>query len=104
MELNIMAISKIGLGFFLGVCVGALLKYFLIRALIIAGIPALVLFFLDYIGYRVDWLMLDGKWRVHVLPPIMAVYYYFSHHMLAGVIPGLIVGLSISFFLSKRFV
>ncbi len=102
--MDIFAITKIGLGTFLGLAIGVLLRFVLIKVLIVVGVPAAILFFLDFSGfYKVDWLMLNERWQVYVMPPVLNVYNYFNQHMLLGIIPGIIIGFSLGFLLTKRF-
>ena len=103
--MDILAITKIGLGTFLGLAIGVLLRFVLIKVLIIVGVPVAILFFLDYSGlYRVNWLVLNERWQVYVIPPFINVYNYFNQHMLLGIIPGIIIGFSLGFLLTKKFV
>lgn len=103
--MDILAITKIGLGTFMGLAIGVLLRFVLIKVLIIVGIPVAMLFFLDYSGfYKVNWLMLNERWQVYVIPPVIDVYTYFNQHILLGIIPGIIIGFSLGFILTKRIV
>ena len=103
--MDILAITKIGLGTFLGLAIGVLLRFILIKMLIIVGIPVAILFSLDYSGlYKVNWLVLNERWQVYVIPPVIDVYTYFNQHMLLGIIPGIIIGFSLGFILTKRLV
>jgi len=103
--MDILAITKIGLGTFLGLAIGVLLRFILIKMLIIVGIPVAILFSLDYSGlYKVNWLVLNERWQVYVIPPVIDVYTYFNQHMLLGIIPGIIIGFSLGFLLTKKFV
>lgn len=101
--MDILAITKIGLGTFMGLAIGVLLRFILIKVLIIVGIPVAILFFLDYSGlYKVNWLLLNERWQVYVIPPVIDVYYYFNQHMLLGIIPGIIIGFSLGFVLTRK--
>jgi len=103
--MDILAITKIGLGTFMGLAIGVLLRFILIKVLIIVGIPVAILFSLDYSGlYKVNWLVLNERWQVYVIPPVIDVYTYFNQHMLLGIIPGIIIGFSLGFLLTKKFV
>ena len=105
MDTNILAITKIGLGVVLGVSIGVLLRFILIKLLLIIGIPVGILFFLDYANlYRVGWLQLQEKWRTVVIPPVIEVYAYFSNHVLVGIVPGIAVGLCLGFILTRKLV
>lgn len=103
--MDILAITKIGLGTFLGLAIGVLLRFVLIKVLIIVGVPVAILFFLDYSGlYKVNWLLLNGRWQVYIIPPVIDVYNYFNQHMLLGIIPGIIIGFSLGFILTRKLV
>lgn len=103
--MDIMSIAHVGFGTFLGLAIGVLLRFILIKVFIIIAVPAAVLFFLDYTGfYIVPWLKLDGKWQEYVIPPAINIYHYFNHHVLLGILPGVIIGLSLGFILSRKLV
>lgn len=103
--MDILAITKIGLGTFMGLAIGVLLRFVLIKVLIIVGIPVAILFFFDYAGfYKVNWLLLNEGWQMYVIPPVIDVFNYFNQHMLLGIIPGIIIGFSMGFILTKRLV
>lgn len=102
--MDIVAITKIGLGTFMGLAIGVLLRFIIIKGLFIVDIPVAILFFLDYSGlYKVNWLLLNDRWQVYVIPPVTDVYNYFNQHMLLSIIPGIIIGFSMGFLLTKKF-
>lgn len=102
--MDILSISKIGLGTILGVALGVFLRFFIIKVLVIIGVPVAILFFLDYSRfYKVNWLLMNEKWQVYVIPPVNSMYCYFNHHVLIGIIPGMLIGFSMGFLFNRKF-
>lgn len=103
MDLNILSITQIGLGTFLGLAIGVLLRFVLIKILIIASIPVVIMFISDFSGiYKINWVLLNEKWQIHVIPPVIEVYNYLNHHALIGIMPGVVIGFSLGFLLTKK--
>lgn len=103
--MDILSIAHLGFGTFLGLAIGVLLRFVFIKVLIIIAVPAAVLFFLDYTSlFKVNWLLLNERWQVYVIPPFINVYNYFNQHMLLGIIPGIIIGFSLGLILSRKLV
>lgn len=103
--MDILSISKIGLGTVLGISLGVVLRFFLIRFLLVMGLPVAALFALDYFRvYKVDWLKMNSYWQRYIVPHILDVYSFFSNHVLAGLVPGIAVGLCLGFILTRKLV
>jgi len=90
----------------MGISAGLLLRYFLFRTLLYAAIPIVAMLILDYTGmFSVDWLFLKAKWDkifVFFTPTAISIYSYLSNHILIGLIPGMLLGLTSGFFFIRR--
>ena len=63
MNFDTQLITKCTLGFFMGISVGLIFRYFLFRILLFISIPIIAMLVLDYTGMvSVDWLFLKEKW------------------------------------------
>ena len=106
MNFDTQLITKFTLGFFMGISAGLLLRYFLFRILLFAAIPIVVMLIIDYSGmFSVDWLFLKEKWDkifVFLTPTAISIYSYLSNHILIGLIPGILIGLTSGFFFLRR--
>lgn len=103
--MDVLSITHLGFGTFLGLAIGVLLRFVFIKVLIIVAVPVAVLFFLDYTDlYKIPWLQLNEKWQEYVIPPAINIFHYFNHHILLGIIPGVIIGFSLGFILTRRLV
>jgi uncharacterized membrane protein (Fun14 family) len=98
-------LTKSGLGFFMGISAGLLFRYFLFRILLYAAIPIVAMFVLDYTNvYSVDWLFLKEKWDklfVFLTPTAINIYSYLGNHILMGIVPGILIGLTSGFFMRR---
>ncbi|MFQ5685771.1 MAG: hypothetical protein ACE5GV_03845 [Candidatus Scalindua sp.] len=106
MNFDTQIITKCTLGFFMGISAGLLLRYFLFRILLFAAIPIVALLVLDYTNmFSVDWLFLKAKWDkifVFLTPTAISIYSYLSNHILLGLIPGILIGLTSGFLFMRR--
>jgi len=106
MNFDTQLITKCTLGFFMGISVGLLLRYFLFRIVLLVSIPIVTMLILDYTGmFSVDWLFLKEKWDkifVFLTPTAVSLYAYLSNHILIGLIPGILIGLTSGFFFMRR--
>lgn len=106
MNFDTQLITKCTLGFFMGISAGLLLRYFLFRILLYAAIPIVAMLIIDYSGmFSVDWLFLKEKWDkifVFLTPTAISIYSYLSNHILIGLIPGMLIGLTSGFFFMRR--
>lgn len=106
MNFDTQIITKCTLGFFMGISAGLLLRYFLFRILLFAAIPIVALLVLDYTNmFSIDWLFLKAKWDkifVFLTPTAVSIYSYLSNHILIGLIPGILIGLTSGFFFMRR--
>ncbi len=106
MNFDTQIITKCTLGFFMGISAGLLLRYFLFRILLYAAIPIVAMLVLDYTNmFSIDWLFLKEKWDklfVFLTPTAINIYSYLSNHILIGLIPGILIGLTSGFFFMRR--
>lgn len=106
MNFDTQLITKCTLGFFMGISAGLLLRYFLFRILLYAAIPIVAMLIIDYSGmFSIDWLFLKEKWDkifVFLTPTAISIYSYLSNHILIGLIPGMLIGLTSGFFFMRR--
>ncbi len=106
MNFDTQIITKCTLGFFMGISAGLLLRYFLFRILLYAAIPIVALLVLDYTNmFSIDWLFLKAKWDkifVFLTPTAVSIYSYLSNHILIGLIPGILIGLTSGFLFMRR--
>ena len=86
MNFDTQLITKCTLGFFMGISVGLIFRYFLFRILLFISIPIIAMLVLDYTGMvSVDWLFLKEKWDkifVFLTPTAISIYSYLSNHIL----------------------
>ena len=105
MNFDTQIITKCTLGFFMGISAGLLFRYFLFRILLFAAIPIVALLVLDYTNmFSIDWLFLKAKWDkifVFLTPTAISIYSYLNNHILIGLIPGILVGLTSVFFMRR---
>ena len=105
MNFDTQLLMKGTLGFFMGISAGLLLRYFLFRILLYAAIPIVAMFVLDYTNvYSVDWLFLKEKWDklfVFLTPTAINIYSYLGNHILMGIVPGILIGLTSGFFMRR---
>lgn len=103
MNFDIQIITKCTLGFLMGVSVGLLFRFFLIRILLFSAIPIIAMLILDYTGmFSIDWLYLEEQWNklfVFLSPASASIYNYLSSHVLIGLIPGILTS---RFFFVRR--
>lgn len=103
--MDILSLCKIGLGTVLGISLGLVLRFILIKLLIIIGVPAAALFAFEYFGvFKIDWLKLNRDWQIYIVPHIVDIYSFFSTHVLVGLVPGIALGFFLAFFLNRKFV
>lgn len=106
MNFDTQIITKCTLGFLMGISVGLLFRYFLFRILLFISIPIIAMLILDYTNmFSVDWLFLKEKWDkifVFLTPTAISIYSYLSNHILLGLIPGILIGLTSGFFFMRR--
>ncbi|MBS1258462.1 MAG: hypothetical protein MAG551_01521 [Candidatus Scalindua arabica] len=106
MNFDTQIITKCTLGFFMGISAGLLFRYFLFRILLFAAIPIVALLVLDYTNmFSIDWFFLNDKWDkaiVFLTPTAINIYSYLSNHILIGLIPGILIGLTSGFFFMRR--
>ena len=106
MNFDTQLLMKGTLGFFMGISAGLLLRYFLFRILLYTAIPIVAMFVLDYTKvFAIDWLFLKGKWDnffVFLTPTAISIYSYLSSHILIGLIPGILIGLTSGFLFMRR--
>lgn len=106
MNFDTQLLMKGTLGFFMGISAGLLLRYFLFRILLYAAIPIVVALVLDYTNtFSIDWLFLKAKWDnlfIFLTPTAINIYGYLSNHILIGLIPGVLIGLTSGFFFMRR--
>ena len=105
MNFDTQIITKCTLGFIMGISAGLLFRYFLFRILLYAAIPIVALLVLDYTNmFSIDWLFLKAKWDkifVFLTPTAISIYSYLNNHILIGLIPGILVGLTSVFFMRR---
>ena len=105
MNFDTQLLMKGTLGFLMGISAGLLLRYFLFRILLYAAIPIVAMFVLDYTNvYSVDWLFLKEKWDklfVFLTPTAINIYSYLGNHILMGIVPGILIGLTSGFFMRR---
>ena len=86
MNFDTQLITKCTLGFFMGISVGLIFRYFLFRILLFISIPIIAMLVLDYTGMvSVDWLFLKEKWDkifVFLTPTAISIHSYLSNHIL----------------------
>ena len=106
MNFDTQIITKCTLGFFMGISAGLLFRYFLFRILLFAAIPIVALLVLDYTNmFSIDWLFLKAKWDkvfVFLTPTAVSIYSYLSNHILIGLLPGILIGLTSGLFFLRR--
>ena len=106
MNFDTQIITKCTLGFFMGISAGLLFRYFLFRILLFAAIPIVALLVLDYTNmFSIDWLFLKAKWDkvfVFLTPTAVSIYSYLSNHILIGLIPGILIGLTSGLFFLRK--
>jgi len=106
MNFDTQIITKCTLGFFMGISAGLLLRYFLFRILLYIAVPIVAMFILDYTNvFSIDWLFLKVKWDKFftlLTPSFISIYSYLSNHILVGLIPGMLLGLTSGFFFLRR--
>lgn len=106
MNFDIQTITKYTLGFLMGISLGLIFRFFLFRLLLFAAIPIIAMLILDYTNvFSIDWLFLKAKWDkffVFLTPTVISIYSYLSNHILIGLIPGILVGLTSGFFFMRR--
>ena len=106
MNFDTQLLMKGTLGFFMGISAGLLLRYFLFRILLYAAIPIVAMFVLDYTNvFSIDWLFLKTKWDktfVFLTPTAISIYSYLSNHILMGLVPGMLLGLTSGFIFLRR--
>jgi hypothetical protein len=106
MNIDTQLITKATLGFVMGISVGLLFRYFLFRILLFISFPIIAMLIIDYTGtFSVDWLFLKSKWDktfVFLTPTAISIYFYLSNHILIGLIPGIIIGLTSGFLFMRR--
>lgn len=105
MNFDTQIITKCTLGFIMGISAGLLFRYFLFRILLYTAIPIVALLVLDYTNmFSIDWLFLKAKWDkifVFLTPTAISIYSYLNNHILIGLIPGILVGLTSVFFMRR---
>ena len=105
MNLDIQIITKCTLGFFMGISAGLLFRYVLFRVLLYSAVPVVAMLILDYTGmFSVDWLFLKTKWDktfVFFTPTAINIYSYLGNHILMGIVPGILIGLTSGFFMRR---
>ena len=105
MNFDTQIITKCTLGFFMGISTGLLFRYFLFRVLLYSAVPVVAMFVLDYTNvYSVDWLFLKEKWDklfVFLTPTAINIYSYLGNHILMGIVPGILIGLTSGFFMRR---
>ena len=106
MNFDTQIITKCTLGFLMGISAGLLFRYFLFRILLYIAIPIVAMLILDYTGmFSVDWLFLKAKWDkvfVFLTPTAISIYSYLSNHILIGLIPGILIGLTSGLFFLRK--
>ena len=106
MNFDIQTITKSTFGFFMGVSIGLLFRYFLLRITLYAAIPIIVMLALDYTGmFSVDWLFLKVHWEGifgFLTPPVINIYNYLNNHVMLGLVHGILIGLTSRFFFMRR--
>ena len=106
MNFDTQLLMKGTLGFFMGISAGLLLRYFLFRILLFTAIPIVAMFVLDYTNvFSIDWLFLKTKWDktfVFLTPTAISIYSYLSNHILVGLVPGMLLGLTSGFIFLRR--
>jgi hypothetical protein len=105
MNFDTQIITKCTLGFFMGISTGLLFRYFLFRVLLYSAVPVVAMLILDYTGmFSVDWLFLKTKWDktfVFFTPTAINIYSYLGNHILMGIVPGILIGLTSGFFMRR---
>tara|TARA_B100002003_G_C13742245_1_gene370103 strand:- start:111 stop:428 length:318 start_codon:yes stop_codon:yes gene_type:complete len=105
MNFDTQIITKCTLGFIMGISAGLLFRYFLFRILLYTAIPIVALLVLDYTNmFSIDWLFLKAKWDkifVFLTPTAISIYSYLNNHILIGLIPGILIGLTSGFFMRR---
>ena len=105
MNFDTQLLMKGTLGFFMGISAGLLLRYFLFRILLYAAIPIVAMFVLDYTNvFSIDWLFLKAKWDnlfIFLTPTAINIYSYLGNHILMGIVPGILIGLTSGFFMRR---
>ena len=105
MNFDTQIITKCTLGLIMGISAGLLFRYFLFRILLYAAIPIVALLVLDYTNmFSIDWLFLKAKWDkifVFLTPTAISIYSYLNNHILIGLIPGILIGLTSGFFMRR---
>jgi uncharacterized membrane protein (Fun14 family) len=103
MNFDTQIITKCTLGFFMGISVGILFRYFLFRILLFIAIPIILMLILDYTGiFSIDWLFLEEQWSkffTFLSPATVSIYDYINNHILIGLIPGIFTS---RFFFMRR--
>jgi uncharacterized membrane protein (Fun14 family) len=106
MNFDTQTIVKCTLGFFMGISLGLLFRYLFFRILLFVSIPIVAMLILDYTNvFSIDWLFLKAKWDnlfVSLAPTAISIYSYLSNHILIGLIPGILIGLTSGFFFLRR--
>ena len=105
MNFDTQIITKCTLGFFVGIATGLLFRYLFIRILLFVSIPIAAMLILDYTNmFSIDWLFLKAKWDkifVFLTPTAISIYSYLNNHILIGLIPGILIGLTSGFFMRR---
>ena len=95
-------IMNMGPGFLLGAALGGLFRFVIVKVMILIAIPAVLIFFVDYVNlYQVDWIVISDMWNIWLRPPLIDVFNYFNKHTLAGIIPGVVIGFFLSSLVKK---
>lgn len=98
-------LTKSGLGFFMGISAGLLFRYFMFRILLLAAVPIVGMLVLDYTNvFSIDWLFLKAKWDnlfIFLTPTAINIYSYLGNHILMGIVPGILIGLTSGFFMRR---
>lgn len=101
--LDTQIIAKFGLGVFMGITLGVVVRYFLFRIFLLAAAPIIIMMILDYANLiPINWLYLEEQWNKSftiLSPASVRIYDYLSSHVLVGLIPGILAS---KFFFLKR--
>jgi uncharacterized membrane protein (Fun14 family) len=105
MNFDTQLLMKGSLGFFMGISAGLLLRYFLFRIMLFAAVPIVAMLVLDYTNvFSINWMFLKTKWdKIFVLltPTAINIYSYLGNHILMGIVPGILIGLTSGFFMRR---